>query len=91
MKTIKDIDYSFKHTKQRLKERYGIDISRTDYNLLCGRVKRKEDVRWISTEYQKNDTQHVYDLSFPFRNDIRVVWSKKRDCITTALNKRRNM
>lgn len=39
-------------------------------------------------EKQKNDTQYTYDLHFPYRTEVRVVWSEKRQCITTALERK---
>lgn len=87
MKTIKDRKYSFNHTKKRLKERYDIEITKDDYNLLCNKVKTKDDIVIVMTEIQENDTQYTYDLIFPRRGDIRVVWSEKRQCITTVLKR----
>lgn len=90
MKTIKDRDYSFIHTKRRLLERYAIIIERTDYEYLCNRVKTKDDVTVVMTEIQGGDTQTTYDLKMSFCPDVRVVWSKKRDCITTVLERKEN-
>ena len=86
-KTIKDREYSFNHTKTRLKERYDIDISRRDYEYLCKKVEGKKDASFVMVEYQKNDTQYTYDLRFRYRTSIRVVWSENRNCITTVLLK----
>jgi len=86
-KTIKDRTYSFNHTKQRLKERYDIDIEVNHYDHMCEKILNKNGAIWVETEYQKNDTQRVYDLEFEFRGPIRVVWSEKRQCITTALKR----
>ena len=85
MKTKKDKEYSFQHTKARLLERYDLGISRDHYDNLCDRIKNNRNAVVIEIEYQKNDTQYIYDLDFPYRNAIRVVWSEKRQCITTAL------
>ncbi len=87
-KTVKDINYSFEHTKQRLKERYNIDIQRSHYDHLCEKIKQNKDVELIESEYQENDTQHIYDISFRYTRVIRVVWSEKRQYITTALKRR---
>ncbi len=85
MKTEKNIEYSFNHTKTRLSERYDIEITKEEYEHLCSLVKLKLDIDIVRVEYQEDDTQYVYDLNFPRRNPIRVVWSDKRQCITTAL------
>ena len=87
-KTIKDIDYSFKHTKQRLKERYNVDITRGYYDTFCDNIKNNKGVTLVMEEKQKNDTQYIYDLHFQHRSEIRVVWSEKRQCITTALERK---
>lgn len=87
-KTKKDRNYSFKHTQQRLKERYNIDITQEHYDTLCDNIKNNKGVILVMEEKQKNDTQHTYDLHFPRRSEIRVVWSEKRQCITTALERR---
>jgi hypothetical protein len=54
-KTVKDRNYSFKHTKDRLKERYDIDISEDDYNYLCEKIEMGTDARVVVIEYQKGD------------------------------------
>jgi len=80
MKTIKDKNYSFNHVKKRLTKRYNLDITMAEYNDLCG-VKM---LGFINKEYQKNDTQKIYDVIFKGKK-IRVVFSEKRDLVTTVL------
>ena len=87
MKTIKDRTYSFNHTKKRLKERYGIDISIDDYDYLCTKVITNDDITIVMMEKQDSDIQYTYDLDFKQRGAIRVVWSDKRQCITTVLER----
>ena len=88
MKTKKDRDYSFNHTKLRLQERYNIDdLTMEQYNHMCQKILNKQNAIEIETEYQDNDTQIIYDLEFMHRNPIRVVWSEKRQCITTVLKR----
>jgi hypothetical protein len=87
MKTIKDRTYSFHHTRDRLKERYGIDLDMEGYDFICHKVQNTKDRSLIATEHHKDDTQYIYDLAFHFRGDIRVVWSEKRQCITTVLKR----
>lgn len=79
MKTIKDKNYSFNHVKKRLTERYNLDITISEYDELCG-VKM---LGFINKETQKNP-QKVYDILFKGKV-IRVVFSEKRDLITTVL------
>jgi len=88
MKTIKDKNYSFNHTKQRLSERYGIDITRKDYDFLCEKVKGKKDAKLVMIEYQKDGDQYTYDLQFRYRRNIRVVWNEAKQYITTALERK---
>jgi hypothetical protein len=87
MKTIKDREYSFNHTKLRLLERYGIDITVEDYEYLCENIKYNNDALLITMEKQKDDEQYIYDLNFKYKEIVRVVWSKERQCITTALER----
>jgi hypothetical protein len=81
MKTKKDRTYSFNHFKERLKERYGLDINEKEYNILC--LVNTLDIP-ISTEHQKNDTQKVYDVIFK-EKIIRVVYSEAKQIVTTVL------
>lgn len=89
MKTKKDRLYSFDHTRKRLAERYGIEIHSMDYDEMCKRVDKKKDVKFISEEKQKNDTQQIYDMSIKSMvcptKVIRVVWSRANKCIKTVL------
>ena len=87
MKTIKDKEYSYNHTKSRLLTRYGIEITREDYDYFCRRIQTKDCISLVNIEYQKGDNQYVYDLQFPRRGDIRIVWSEKRQLITTVLER----
>jgi predicted metalloenzyme YecM len=88
MKTIKDKEYSFNHTKQRLSERYDIDITRKNYDYLCEKVKGKKDAKLVTIEYQKGGDQYTYDLHFRYRKVIRVVWNEEKQYITTALERK---
>jgi hypothetical protein len=73
MKTIKNEDYSRKHTKQRLKERYNIELSDDDYYKLCDLVGHEIGTKLITSEWQKDGAQTIYDVFFKNRK-IRVVW-----------------
>ena len=59
-KTIKDRNYSFKHTSQRLKERYSIDINLKDYDNLCKKIESNRDVLLVMIERQKDGDQYIY-------------------------------
>jgi len=87
MKTVKDKNYSFNHTKKRLLERYDIDISMEDYNYLCKKVKGKKDAKLVMIEHQKDGDQYTYDIYFRYREVIRVVWNEEKQYITTALRR----
>lgn len=88
MKTVKDREYSFNHFKDRLKERYDLDISREEYEKMCSDIKTFTP---ISTEKQKRDTQKIYFTALESAEHkqllMKVVWSEKRQCLTTVLPK----
>ncbi len=84
MKTIKDARYSMTHTQERVWQRYNIFIGDPDYIEMCRCVHDKIGIKFISEENRKKNIQQIYDLSFKDAT-IRVVWSTKRQCITTAL------
>jgi len=87
MKTKKGKQYSFEHTKLRLLQRYGIDITMDDYDAICHMIKHNICTTLIDTEKQKDDTQYIYDLKWALNPILRVVWSDKRQRITTALKR----
>jgi len=86
MKTIKDKEYSFNHFKERLMERYNLDITPDYYDDLCAMMNLYKTFPPISIEKQKNDTQMVYDIVFKDQL-ITVVWSETRNLLTTVLPK----
>lgn len=88
MKTKKGKQYNFEHTQLRILQRYHIKISMDDYDYLCHRIRYKMDVTLIDVEKQKNDTQYIYDLKIDLLPKIRVVWSNKKDRITTVLKRK---
>ena len=87
MKTVKDRNYSFNHTKQRLLERYGIDITMKEYDYLCKKVESNRNILLVMIEKQKDGDQYTYDLTFKYKGVIRVVWNKDKKYITTALRR----
>lgn len=88
MKTKKDRNYSFKHTKLRILQRYNFEIDQDIYDYLCHMVKYGIRAELISEEEQKGDVQKIYDLRHDLAPPIRVVWSEKRQCITTAIKRK---
>lgn len=80
MKTQKDISYSFFHTRDRLKERYGIDLTSEEYVGICTSVKT------LNGFWQRNGTDNQKITKMSFKNQIvTFVWSEERQCVTTAL------
>ena len=83
MKTKKDRIYSFNHFKERLKERYDLDINEDEYDQFCNVIISGKKFL-INTERQKKDIQETYDI--PVGGIlIRVVWSRGKQLLTTAL------
>jgi len=82
MKTVKDRKYSFNHTKQRIKERYNRDVSREWYDNMCNRITNSHD-GWSVLDI--DGTQLIIELELQFTDNIIVVWSDEKKCITTAL------
>ena len=80
MKTIKDKNYSFNHTNERLKERFGIKpISRKAFDALSD--KFQSDKKNLILE--ENDDQELHQILFEGKL-VTFVFSKYRGYITTA-------
>ena len=93
-KNLNQKEYGYTHTKQRLKERYELEITRSEYDTLCEKIReRKNGILDRHSEYishmkrmhpQKKGFQLILDT--PFKNQIiKIVWEDHRDCITTVL------
>ena len=80
MKTKKDINYSFQHTKNRILERYKKVIDRKWYDEMCERIKDGHGFTYLDSAKDSGDTQLIVKVE-----NIIVVWSENRQCITTAL------
>jgi hypothetical protein len=65
-------------------ERYDLDLTLSEYNLLCKNLGKKKYAIEIGREKQKDCTQIIYDVLFKSKT-IRVVYEDVRDCITTVL------
>ena len=83
-KNLNQKEYGYTHTKQRLKERYGLEITRSEYDTLCEKVRKKEYILSNSINKQKKGLQFVFDTMFKGQI-IKIVWENHRDCITTIL------
>lgn len=80
MKTVKDKEYSFLHTKSRLKERYGLELYRDEYDTICKNVKIVNGVFEMNGEKK----QKVVKILFKGRK-VTFVYGIGCDYITTAL------
>ncbi len=87
MKTKKGKQYSFEHTRLRMLQRYNVEITMDHYEYFCHMVKNNIGRTLIDTETQKGDVQYIYDLKHSIDPKIRVVWSEKRQLITTVLKR----
>ncbi len=82
MKTIKDENYSFEHVKQRLKERYNIEIARDFYDRMNKSLRPFIGEPDCGTD--NNGDQEIHTMFIKNKN-IRVVYSKSKNRITTVL------
>jgi len=76
--------YNFNHTKERIAERYGILITKSNYENLCQRIVKRIRVHEIKKENQKRGVQRIFKLQFK-KKDIYVVFLDSLKAITTAL------
>ena len=60
-------------------------ITQDHYDYFCHMIKNNIGITLISEEDQKGDVQKIYDLQHDIDPKIRVVWSEKRQYITTAI------
>ncbi len=87
MKTVKDLEYSFNHCKQRLKERYGIELSRERYDHLNRMLWKIRDPEY-AISVDNNGDQEVYQWTWDEPCiEILLVWSNSKKRITTVLKK----
>lgn len=82
MKTIKDIDYSFRHVKERLLERHNMEIDRDFYDRMNESIKPYIGKPDIGTD--NNGEQEIHSM-FLRNKIVKIVYSTKRRCITTVL------
>lgn len=86
MKTRKDKDYSFWHTQQRMKERFGLDLTQEEYNRYNASIP---SLRYsiISSERNSDDVQHFIRMNHRNRTVI-FVYSENKQRITTVVKDR---
>jgi hypothetical protein len=84
MKTKKDKEYSKKHTKDRLSERYEMDITDEEYEDLCEMIKRRIDCTLVQVEAQYGGIQETYRVLFR-GSVIYAVWNPQLQIIKTVL------
>ena len=84
MNQEKEFEYSYNHVSQRMWDRYGIQLNRKEYVILCEDISKHNTISLYNIEKQKNGTQYTYSMDF---NDtvIYVVYNKDKELITTVL------
>jgi len=73
--------YSLRHVKQRLQERYGLPITKEDYNKLKAKIKT------LTPDVMEDDSaekQGIFTLPFKGKN-VTFVYSYTLDRIKTVL------
>jgi len=76
--------YNYNHTKKRIEERYGLSLSKSNYDNLCKRINKRISVFELKREKQKRGTQIIFKVRFK-ECDIYVVFLDTIKAITTAL------
>ena len=71
-------DYSYGHTKQRMKERYDLPMSPIEYDRMCNVLRKADDP--INTEGE----QLTFIRQYRGKN-VAVVFDRDRDLVTTVL------
>jgi len=80
LRTKKDKTYSFLHTQVRLKERYGLDITRVEYDSVCQNAKA------LRGELERNGRimQKIVKAKFKGKT-VTFVYGLGCDYVTTVL------
>lgn len=81
MKTIKDKEYSFNHTKERLLERFNLSLNRKEYEILCNLINNK------TLLVKENNIQEIHLILWKNKR-IKAVFNTKKQYITTVLPER---
>lgn len=82
MKTIKDLNYSYNHVKNRLFERHNMVIDRKFYNEMNNKIKPAIGSPDYGTD--NNGDQEIHSM-FLKNKIIKVVYSITKRRITTVL------
>ena len=82
MKTIKDKNYNFNHTKERLKERFNLPLTQDEYESLCN------DVCGSTLIAKESVDQEIHKIFFKGLH-IKFTFSRKNGRITTVIPKER--
>ena len=80
MKTVKDREYSFRHTRARLKERYGLELYRDEYETICQNTKIMNGVLELNGEKK----QKIVKAHFKGKI-VTFVYALGCDYVTTVL------
>jgi hypothetical protein len=78
-------DYSYGHTKQRMRERYDLPLSPVEYDRLCNVLRitvAKESPAHILIN---TEGEQLTFLTKYRGHQIAAVWDKQRDLVTTVL------
>lgn len=78
MKTVKDREYSFNHTKERLSERFDLSLTRKEYKTLCSLINKK------TLLVKEDDKQEIHLISWKNKK-IKAVFNLDKQYITTVL------
>ena len=90
-KTNKNKDYSIQHCKERLQERYNIELNENDYVTLCNNARQKIKNNEIRGKEPKKGPVQNYFVELYYQNKpVICVFEVERDTITTFVPWRRN-
>ena len=84
MKPVKDREYSFNHVKDRLKERFNLDIDRKTYEEMNRSILPYISNPNFDYETDNNGEQEIHPM-FIKNKIIKVVYSLSKDRITSVL------
>jgi hypothetical protein len=82
MKTIKDLNYSYNHVKDRLIERYNMEIDRKFYDDMNKKLEPYIGSPDFGTD--NNGDQEIHSM-FLRDKTVKVVYSISKNRITTVL------
>jgi hypothetical protein len=80
-KTDKEL---FPHTKKRCYERYGIEITRNEYDQIISKIKKDIKDGQITHLYKQSLTRSIFKVRIQ-EKDVIICYDKSRKLIMTAL------